>query len=180
MENNKNDEILYDSLYDFYNYVNDIQSDMYDDMRKEMKRYEAFIVIGTKSNWQGKGEGFEVYDNFDDIIQKVCVDCDQIKVSEIDNKYLEIEAYHHDGSVNANVYALTSEGNCFADAYFNVIDNIYNPWNSLYSKEDITKYKANILEEYNIDLDKELKEFNSKTILQLLRNHNMIEDIKAY
>lgn len=168
---------------DFNDYLSDMYDIMLDDMIKEMNKYEGFIAVGTMSGFMGKHQGFEVYDDFDEMLQSMCKDCDQIKVIDVDNKYLQLEAYHHDGGVHADIYALTSEGCYFTDDYLDKLDSIFNNYGGglfPYTDKDKAEDKADILKIYGIDIDKELKNFNSTDILNLLKKHNMIEDIVAY
>ena len=68
-----------------------------------------WIIRGGVQRWNGRMEGWTVYNSAEIMLQKFGKDCDYFKIEIVDGN-LEIECSHHDGTNSATARLLTRQG----------------------------------------------------------------------
>ena len=93
----------------------------WDDMKSLMEGFDdnGWLVLGTNGRWDGTRRGGFVAETFDEVLNKVCKDCDYITIFCDEYSRLFVEASHHDGTNFVQVMPLTAAGK-----------DLYDTWNS--------------------------------------------------
>lgn len=99
-----------------------VASDEREEWREMLKELDKqfstkWIVSANVGTWQGKREGYRIFEDTEDMMRTLCEHCDYIKVWK-ENNNLFVKASHHDGTNNYQCKVLTGKG-CVT----------YNDWN---------------------------------------------------
>ena len=104
--------------YAYYLY-SEYEREDWEEMLKELdKQFQTkWIVSANVGTWQGKRNGYRIFEDTEDMMQTLCEHCDYIKVWK-ENNNLFVKASHHDGTNNYQCKVLTPKG-CIAFDYWN-------------------------------------------------------------
>lgn len=104
-----------------WDYMSCMEQDEWEDMKSLMKGFDnnGWLVLGTTGRFDGTRKGGFVAETFEEVLDKVCKDCDYIKVFCDEYHRLYVQASHHDGTNFVQVMSLTAAGK-----------DLYDTWNS--------------------------------------------------
>ena len=114
------DEMSETELYNYaYDLASEYEREEWEEMLSELDRnlQTKWIVSANVGTWQGKREGYRIFEDTKDMMRTLSEHCDYIKVWK-ENNNLFVKASHHDGTNNYQCKVLTPKG-CIAFDYWN-------------------------------------------------------------
>ena len=70
----------------------------------------AVVARGTAGGWRGAREATNIFFSITDAINRICLDCDYIKIWQDNNRHLFVKASHHDGTHTFELKPVTTDG----------------------------------------------------------------------